>query len=173
MKRLVIFITCSIMVASFFSEAWAQIYQYTDRNGNVIFSDKPPADANAKEKQLKEEGVYWSNQSEDDYPSNNEGRESQSTAVRAEKRSRDYGGVTAVMYMTDWCGYCKQAGQYIRSLGAGLIEYNIDRDPGKKDEMKKKSGGSSSVPLIDIDGTIIRGFSRGAIRSALDRSAAR
>jgi hypothetical protein len=39
--------------------------------------------------------------------------------------------------------------------------------------MKKKSGGSSSVPLIDIDGTIIRGYSQSAIKAALDRSAAR
>jgi glutaredoxin len=77
------------------------------------------------------------------------------------------------MYMTDWCGYCKKASKYIRSTGAGLIEHNIDRDPGKKDEMKKKSGGSTAVPLIDIDGTIIRGFSQTAIKAALDRSTAR
>jgi mycoredoxin len=81
--------------------------------------------------------------------------------------------VSVVMYMTDWCGYCKQAWQYIRSLGADLTEYNIDRDQDRKEEMKKKSGGSTSVPLIDIDGTVIRGFSQAAIKAALDRSAAR
>jgi glutaredoxin len=173
MKRFVMFIAFTVMVTVFLHDAWGQIYQYTDKKGNLIFSDKPPADSNAKEKRLKEEGVYWSNQSEDDYASNNESKESPSTPARVEKRNRDYGRVTAVMYMTDWCGYCKQAGQYIRSLGAGLIEYNIERDPSKKDEMKRISGGSSAVPLIDIDGTIIRGFSQGAIRSALDRSATR
>ncbi len=76
------------------------------------------------------------------------------------------------MYMTDWCGYCKQARQYIRSLGAGLIEHNIDKDKSKKDEMVKKSGGSQAVPLIDISGTIIRGYSQSAIKAALDRSVA-
>jgi glutaredoxin len=77
------------------------------------------------------------------------------------------------MYMTDWGGYCKKARQYINSLGAGLIEYNIDRDQSRKDEMKKKSGGSTSIPLLDIDGTIIRGYSEASIKAALDRSAAR
>jgi glutaredoxin len=161
------------MLSGFLSEAWGQIYQYTDKNGNVIFSDQPPADSRAKEKQLKEDGVYWSNQSESDYPSDKDRKDAPSTPTREDKPARNYGRVTAVMYMTDWCGYCKQAGQYIRSLGAGLIEYNIDRDQNKKDEMKKKSGGSTSIPLIDIDGTIIRGYSPGAIKAALDRSAAR
>jgi glutaredoxin len=96
-----------------------------------------------------------------------------SSSIGEEKRSTDYSRVTVVMYMTDWCGYCKQARQYIRSLGADLIEHNIDKDKSKKDEMKKKSGGTLSVPLIDIDGTIIRGYSQSAIKVALDRSAAR
>jgi glutaredoxin len=173
MKRLILLLVISVMGAAFLAEAWGQIYQYTDKNGNVIFSDKPPVDSNAKEKQLKEEGLYWSNQSESDYTSDNESKDTLSAPSRRDKPKKDYSRVTAVMYMTDWCGYCKQAGQYIRSLGAGLIEYNIERDPSKKDEMKRISGGSSAVPLIDIDGTIIRGFSQGAIRSALDRSAAR
>jgi glutaredoxin len=139
------------------------MYEYTDRNGNVVYSDQPPAGANAKEKKLKDDGVYWSNKSEADY----------SSSIGEEKRSTDYSRVTVVMYMTDWCGYCKQARQYIRSLGADLIEHNIDKDKSKKDEMKKKSGGTLSVPLIDIDGTIIRGYSQSAIKVALDRSAAR
>jgi glutaredoxin len=81
--------------------------------------------------------------------------------------------VTVELYMTDWCGYCKKAREYVRSLGANLIEYNIDRDAGRKDELRKKSNGGTSVPLIDINGTIIRGYNPQAIRAALERSAAR
>jgi len=171
MKRLFLYFSVVCMAAAFLPEAWGQIYQYTDKHGNVVFSDKPPAGSNAKEKQLKEDGIYWSNKSEADYPSYKENKEGSTTPVREEKRSRDYSRVTAVMYMTDWCGYCKKARQYIGSLGAGLIEYNIDKDQGKKAEMKQKSGGSTSVPLIDIDGTIIRGFNQAAIKAALDSAA--
>ena len=170
MRKIASPIAAAFMVAVFLHNAWGQIYQYTDKNGVVIITDKPPAGSNTKEKRFKEGGVYWGNQSESDYSSYKENKNA-SSAPAGEERKKDYGRVTAVMYMTDWCGYCKQARQYIHSLGAGLIEYNIERDPDKKNEMKKKSGGSTAVPLIDIDGTIIRGYSPGAIRAALDRSA--
>jgi glutaredoxin len=173
MVKFSIYIALIFMVSVLIPEAWGQIYQYTDKNGNVVFSDKPPASENAKKKQLKEDGVYWSNKSESDYPTYKDSKDVASTPSREDERNRDYSRVTVVMYMTDWCGYCKKASQYIRSTGAGLIEHNIDRDQSKKDEMKKKSGGSTAVPLIDIDGTIIRGFSQTAIKAALDRSAAR
>lgn len=62
---------------------------------------------------------------------------------------------------------------YVRSLGVNLTEYNIETDQEKKEEMKKKSGGSTAVPLLDIEGQIIRGFSQEAIKSAIDRSLAR
>jgi glutaredoxin len=158
-------------MSAFLPEAWGQIYQYTDKNGNVVFTDTPSAGAKAK--QLKEDGVYRSNRSESDYPAYKDSKEAPSTPIQEDKRTTDYGRVNVVMYMTDWCGYCKQARQYIRSLGANLIEHNIEKDRSKKDEMKIKSGGSLATPLIDIDGTIIRGYNPAAIKAALDRSAMR
>ena len=58
----------------------------------------------------------------------------------------------------------------MRSLGVYAVEYNIDKDKDKKDEMRRRSGGTS-IPVIDIDGRILRGFSPEAIRAALDQSA--
>ncbi|MGO9953197.1 MAG: hypothetical protein ACLPN1_13440 [Dissulfurispiraceae bacterium] len=40
-----------------------------------------------------------------------------------------------------------------------LTEYNIERDSSARSEMLSKSGGRSGVPLIDIEGIIMRGFS--------------
>jgi len=62
---------------------------------------------------------------------------------------------------------------YVRSLGVNLVEHNIDTDREKKEEMKKKSGGSTAVPLLDIEGQIIRGFSQEAIKAAIDKSLTR
>lgn len=59
----------------------------------------------------------------------------------------------------------------MRSLGADLVEYNIDKDESRKEEMRQKSGGGTSVPLIDIEGTIIHGYDAAAIKAALDRNA--
>jgi glutaredoxin len=58
----------------------------------------------------------------------------------------------------------------MRSLGVDLVEYNIDRDRDRRDEMRQKSGGTG-VPVIDIEGTIIRGYNPAAIQAALDRAA--
>ncbi len=58
----------------------------------------------------------------------------------------------------------------MRSLGVDAVEYNIDRDSGKKDELRRKTG-RTSIPVIDIEGTVIQGFNPEAIKTALDRNA--
>ncbi len=149
--------------------ASGQFYEYTDDRGNVVISDRPPQGRDAKEKRLKDDGISWSSRREGDISSAADGQ----PPAGETKRKPDLSSVTVVMYRTSWCGYCKQASAYVRSLGARLVEYDIDRDPDRKAEMKKKSGGSSGVPLLDIDGTIIRGYSLPAIRAAIERSASR
>ena len=59
---------------------------------------------------------------------------------------------------------------YVRELGVNLVEYNIETDREMKEEMKKKSGGSTAVPLLDIEGQIIHGFSQDAIKAAIEKS---
>ncbi len=59
----------------------------------------------------------------------------------------------------------------MRSIGVDFTEYNIDRDSNRRAEMRRKTGGSSGVPVIDIDGTILRGYNPEAIRAALDKAA--
>jgi glutaredoxin len=69
--------------------------------------------------------------------------------------------------MTSWCPYCKKARDYINSQGASLIEYDIERDRSAADEMVKKTGGGHGVPVVDVEGIIIGGYSPEAISSAL------
>ncbi len=59
----------------------------------------------------------------------------------------------------------------MRSLGVDPVEYNIDRDKGRREELRQKTGGGTGVPLIDIEGTLIRGYNPDAIQAALDRHA--
>jgi glutaredoxin len=73
------------------------------------------------------------------------------------------------MYMTSWCPYCDKARTYLRSLDVNLVEYNIERDKKKREEMLVKSGGSRGVPLIDVEGIIIRGFNQDALKAAIER----
>ena len=85
------------------------------------------------------------------------------------KGVRKNSDIRVVMYMTDWCPYFKKAGKYIRSLGVHLTEYNIEKDQNRKSEMKSLSGGSGMVPLIDIEGVIIRGYVPEEINAAVEK----
>jgi glutaredoxin 3 len=50
-----------------------------------------------------------------------------------------------------------------------LTEYNIEKDRSRRDEMLQKSGGSRGVPLIDIEGIIIRGYNQNAMQEAIEK----
>lgn len=89
--------------------------------------------------------------------------------VREADAARSYGDITVVMYMTEWCPYCVKARQYIKSLGVRLVEYNVERDLEKARERTMKSGGRKGVPVIDVEGIIIPGYSPEAIKAAVER----
>ena len=53
-------------------------------------------------------------------------------------------------------------------MGVSLVEYDIERDPRKREEMIVKSG-SRAVPVVDVEGIIIRGYSAEAMREAIEQ----
>jgi glutaredoxin len=138
----------------------AEIYKWKDKDGNIFFSDTPPpSGADLEIKKFKEDPIERPKKKED-IP------KSQNGALR-EKRS--YGNINVIMYMTSWCGYCRKARDYIHSLNVDLVEYNIEKDKSKREEMLSKSGGSTGVPLIDIEGIIIKGYNPDAIKAAIEK----
>lgn len=70
-----------------------------------------------------------------------------------------------VMYATDWCGYCKQTRRFLDSKGIAYKEYDIEKS--KEGRKAYEALGGRGIPLIDVNGTIIRGFSEEAILAAL------
>ena len=142
------------------SAVLGEIYQWKDKDGNVVFSDTPPPPGvNAEIKEFKEDTTERPRAKE--YP--------QKPKKEALKEKRPYGDIQVIMYMTSWCPYCTKARNYLHSLNVHLIEYNIERDNNRKEEMLSKSGGSTGVPLIDIEGTIIRGYNPDALKTAIER----
>jgi glutaredoxin len=140
----------------------AEIYKWKDKDGNVFFSDTPPpSGADLEIKKFKEDPIERPKKQEDT-PSPRPQR-----GTLREKRS--YGNINVIMYMTFWCGYCRKARDYIHSLNVDLVEYNIEKDKSKREEMLSKSGGSTGVPLIDIEGIIIKGYNPDAIKAAIEK----
>ena len=77
--------------------ATAQMYQYTDKNGNVVFTDELPAGSKADEVKINDDRVFRS-------APRRAGSSFPATAAPAEvqRGKRDYREVNAIMYTTNW-----------------------------------------------------------------------
>ncbi|KQZ87792.1 MULTISPECIES: glutaredoxin 3 [unclassified Pseudomonas] len=64
---------------------------------------------------------------------------------------------TVTLYTTDTCPYCRSAKSLLAGKGATMQEINVQREPGKFEEMLSRSG-RRSVPQIFIGDTHIGGF---------------
>ncbi|MEE4084032.1 glutaredoxin family protein [Pseudomonas viridiflava] len=79
--------------------------------------------------------------------------------------AQSYSQAKVVMYATEWCGYCKQTRRFLDSKGIPYQEYDIE----KSEEGRKayEALGGRGIPLIDVNGTLIRGFAPEDILAAL------
>jgi glutaredoxin len=62
-----------------------------------------------------------------------------------------------ILYGADWCGACRMAKQYMDDKGIAYDERNVD-EPQWAEEMRAKAG-PGGIPVIDVGGQILRGFS--------------
>ena len=70
------------------------------------------------------------------------------------------------IYSTATCPYCEMAKEYFDKNKIQYQSFNVAEDEKAAQEMVQKSH-QMGVPVIDIDGTIIVGFDKGAIDQAL------
>lgn len=84
-------------------------------------------------------------------------------------------GVVAIIYGADWCKPCHDAERYLKQRGATVVKKDIDENEVAAQEMHKKLArvgkSGASIPVIDVMGQILVGFSPAALEQAL--SAAR
>lgn len=68
-----------------------------------------------------------------------------------------------VMYTTAWCGVCKRARSWLEEQDVDFVEQDIEQDPSAREELaaKARSAGVAlrGVPVIDVGGTLLQGFS--------------
>jgi len=80
-------------------------------------------------------------------------------------------GVVAIVYGADWCKPCHDAERYLQQRGATVIKKDIEANEVAADEMRKKleriGRGGASIPVIDVMGQILVGFSPAALEQAL------
>ena len=70
------------------------------------------------------------------------------------------------VYTTPTCPYCTMVKAFLKENGADFVEKNVASDRAAAVEMVEKSG-QMGVPVLDINGEIIIGFNRDAIKKSL------
>jgi glutaredoxin 3 len=71
------------------------------------------------------------------------------------------------IYSTPTCHYCKDVKEFLKENNVAYEEFDVAANLEKRKEMVDKSG-QMGVPVTDIDGKIIVGFDRDALKSALN-----
>jgi len=70
------------------------------------------------------------------------------------------------VYSTPTCPYCIRAKQFLKDNNIQFENIDVSADQQKSEEMVKISG-QMGVPVLDIEGEIIVGFDKEAIKKAL------
>ena len=61
-----------------------------------------------------------------------------------------------ILYSTSWCGYCAKARRLLRDNGIAYHEYDIEKSREGYDQYE--SLGGRGVPLLLINGEVIKGY---------------
>ena len=81
-------------------------------------------------------------------------------------------GISATIYGAEWCKPCHDTEKYLKQRGVTVIHKDIDENPVAAAEMRQKlerAGRSgSSIPVIDLMGQILVGFSPMALDQAIE-----
>lgn len=72
------------------------------------------------------------------------------------------------IYSTPTCPYCQMAKDFFTEKGLDYEEFDVANDEKAREEMIQKTG-QMGVPVIEINGNIIRGFNREEIENLLEK----
>jgi glutaredoxin len=79
-----------------------------------------------------------------------------------------------IIYGAEWCGPCHQAAAYLRKKGIPFVEKDVEQDSGAAKEMRAKLAKSGlhggSIPVLDVRGKLLVGFSASAVDDALGQA---
>lgn len=78
-----------------------------------------------------------------------------------------------IIYGADWCKPCHLAEDYLRERKVPVVMKDIEEDPAAHEEMKRKLAAANlrgaSIPVIDVGGTLVVGFSPRTLDAALKK----
>ena len=138
------FVTLAATLFFSFQASAADIHQWRDKDGQLHFGDRPPADTTSTVVKVRT-NVYTSPSIE----------ALSSTPAKAEAQ--------VVMYSASWCGYCRKARDYFTSHNVAFSEYDIETsEKGQRDYQQL---GARGVPVILVGTQRLNGFTPAAFES--------
>lgn len=84
--------------------------------------------------------------------------------------------VTVIIYGASWCKPCHDAEKYLRDKGVRVVKKDIEESPAAaaemRDKLEKSGQRGGSIPVIDVRGQILVGWSPRAVDRALAKASA-
>jgi len=152
-----------------FSLAGAEMYQWIAEDGSVTFKDTPPPAAKKRKKvKVYDDSDFAPAPPQQPASGSRSDKKVAASATKTASPKKERFSGTVEIYVTDWCGYCKQAQSYMKSKGIPYIAYDIEKDSGAK--QRRKELGGRGVPLIIIGSHKMSGFSPENLEYYLDNS---
>ena len=71
-----------------------------------------------------------------------------------------------ILYATSWCGYCAKTRDLLQREGVPYVEMDIEKSSQGRAEYEALGGGG--IPILNVRGTVIRGYDPQAIVALLD-----
>jgi glutaredoxin len=91
---------------------------------------------------------------------------------QANKKNLRTGPLVVIIYGAEWCKPCHDAADYLKRRGVKVVEKNIETSEVAHREMRSKleraNMPSASIPIIDVMGQILVGFSPRALDRAIE-----
>lgn len=85
---------------------------------------------------------------------------------------RPAASIQAVVYGADWCQPCHDAERYLRQRGVTVVKKDVEESEAAAAEMRAKLERAglrgASIPVIDVMGRVLVGFSPSALDRALE-----
>ena len=126
------------------------VYLGRDAAGNITTSSQPPEDYKPVPfTPLPPQSAQSATQNQSS---------SRATSAAAGRAGAAMAPQGLVLYAADWCPYCRQARQYLRSQGIAYTEINIDTQDGSRAFDVARGSGSRGIPLMVSGQRQIRGF---------------
>lgn len=127
-----------------------QVYRWTDGNGRIQYGDKPPPGVKAAAVQSR--------------ISSYSGTPTVSGSASAGAKGMETRPAIK-MYVTEWCGYCKQARAYFSRQGIRYTELDVEKSAAARAEYQQLQG--RGVPVIMVGTQRMNGYSEASLARML------